>query len=141
VGRPQFWYFILANIIASLAAAIVGGALSLPLVEIYNLATLLPVAAIGVRRLHDIGRDGKLIWIFIITGFIFQLILLLTMASFFFLGFFSFLLFGPELILIKLAFLVICVVLIYYWCQPGDPASNAYGPPPPVFDPSPRAAP
>jgi uncharacterized membrane protein YhaH (DUF805 family) len=22
------------------------------------------------------------------------------------------------------------VVLIYFWCQPGDAATNAYGPPP-----------
>ena len=141
VGRAQFWYFILANIIASAAAAIVGAALSLPLAQIYNLAVLLPVAAIGARRLHDIGRDGKLVWIFIISGFIFQIILLLAVASFFVFGFLSFLLFGPELILIKLAFIVICVVLIYFWCQPGDPDPNAYGSPPPVFDPSRKASP
>ena len=36
--------------------------------------------------------------------------------------------------------LVVSVVLIYFWCQPGDPLPNAYGPPPPMFDPSQRAA-
>jgi uncharacterized membrane protein YhaH (DUF805 family) len=32
------------------------------------------------------------------------------------------------------------VVLIYFWCQPGDPGDNAYGPPPPIFDPSVKPA-
>jgi uncharacterized membrane protein YhaH (DUF805 family) len=34
----------------------------------------------------------------------------------------------------------VAVVLIYFWCQPGDPASNAYGPVPPVFDPAVKPA-
>ena len=46
---------------------------------------------------------------------------------------------GPALALsglISLALLVVSVVLIYFWCQPGDPLPNAYGPPPPNFDPA-----
>jgi uncharacterized membrane protein YhaH (DUF805 family) len=51
-------------------------------------------------------------------------------------GFLSFFLFGPSLILVNLALLVACVVLIYFSCLPGDPGDNAYGPPPPAFDPT-----
>jgi uncharacterized membrane protein YhaH (DUF805 family) len=141
VGRAQFWYFVLANFVFAIVAAILQSVTFLPLMAIYNLAMLLPAAGMGARRLQDIGRDGKLVWIFIIAGFISQLISVLVMMSVYSLGFLSFFLFGPVVILINLAFLVACIVLIYFWCQPGDPAPNAYGPPPPVFDPSQRASP
>jgi len=139
VGRAEFWYFVLANLLASILAGIVGNIVGLPLGEIYNLAMLFPTAGMGARRLQDIGRDGKLIWIFIFAGFISQFVAMtMMMTSWFPFGFLSFFLFGPMLVLINLALLVACVVLIYFWCQPGDPGDNAYGPPPPVFDPSVR---
>jgi uncharacterized membrane protein YhaH (DUF805 family) len=141
VGRSEFWYFVLANFVFAVIAAILQRVTFLPLLAIYNLAMILPAAGMGARRLQDIGRDGKLIWIFIIAGFISQGISALAMMSFMVLGFLSFLLFGPLVMLISFAFLIICLVLIYFWCQPGDPNANAYGPPPPVFDPSRRVSP
>jgi uncharacterized membrane protein YhaH (DUF805 family) len=141
VGRAQFWYFVLANFVFAIVAAILQSVIFLPLVAIYNLAMLLPAAGMGARRLQDTGRDGKLVWIFIIAGFISQFISMMAMLSFFSLGFLSFFLFGPLVMLINLAFLLACIVLIYFWCQPGDVADNAYGPPPPVFNPSARVSP
>jgi uncharacterized membrane protein YhaH (DUF805 family) len=44
------------------------------------------------------------------------------------------------LILINLALVIACIVLIYFWCQPGDPGDNAYGPSPPVFEPAAKPA-
>ncbi|HEY4078520.1 MAG TPA: DUF805 domain-containing protein [Rhizomicrobium sp.] len=140
VGRSQFWYFVLANIVFAIVAAILQSVTFLPLVAIYNLAMLLPAAGMGARRLQDIGRDGKLIWIFIIAGFLSQFLSAIAMLGAWALGLLSFLFFGPLIVLINLAFLVACIVLIYFWCQPGDPETNAYGPPPPVFDPSVRPA-
>jgi uncharacterized membrane protein YhaH (DUF805 family) len=139
VGRAQFWYFVLANFICTIIAAILQSLTFLPLLAIYNLAMLLPAAGMGARRLQDIGRDGKLVWIFVIVAFVSQLIAAVTMLSAMSVGLAGFLLFGPLLALIgliNLAVLVVGVVLIYFWCQPGDPGPNAYGPPPPVFDPS-----
>ncbi len=141
VGRPEFWYFVLANVVFAIIAAILGRVTFLPLMALYNLAMILPAAGMGARRLQDIGRDGKLVWIFIIVGFISQLFSLMAMMSWFVLGFLSFLFFGPLVMLVNLVFLIACVVLIYFWCQPGDPNANAYGPPPPVFDPSRRVSP
>jgi len=60
-GRGQFWWFVLANLIASLLAHFVGSIIHLPLGELYNLAVLLPVMSLGARRLQDTGRDGKLV--------------------------------------------------------------------------------
>jgi uncharacterized membrane protein YhaH (DUF805 family) len=141
VGRAQFWYFVLANLVFAIAAAILQSVSFLPLLALYNLAMLLPAAGMGARRLQDIGRDGKLIWVFIIAGFISQFISMMAMMSVYALGFLSFFLFGPPVMLINLVFLVACVVMIYFWCQPGDPGDNAYGTPPPVFDASQRVSP
>ena len=65
VGRSQFWYFVLAYMVLAIAAAILQNIIFLPVLGLYHLALLLPCAGMGARRLQDIGRDGKLIWIFI----------------------------------------------------------------------------
>jgi uncharacterized membrane protein YhaH (DUF805 family) len=141
VGRSQFWYFMLANFVIAIIVAILQRLVFLPILFLYDLAMLLPVAGMGARRLQDTGRDGKLVWVLIIAGFISQLFAAVAMMSFLALGFLSVFLFGPLLVLINLALLAAAIVLIYFWCQPGDPNSNAYGPPPPVFDPSRRVSP
>jgi uncharacterized membrane protein YhaH (DUF805 family) len=141
VGRPEFWYFVLANFVIAIIAAILQRVTFLPLLALYNLAMLLPTAGMGARRLQDTGRDGKLIWVFIIAGFISQLVSAMAMMSFLMLGFLSVLLFGPLVMLINLVFLVASIALIWFCCQPGDPLPNAYGPPPPTFDPSVRVSP
>lgn len=141
VGRPQFWYFVLAYIVIAIGVAIVQSVTFLPLVAILNLALLLPSASLGARRLQDTGRDGKLIWIFIALSLVSHLVSFLTMIGMFAIGWLSILLFGPLAVVLNLTLLVVCVVLIYFWCQPGDPGPNAYGPVPPVFDPSKPASP
>ena len=90
----------------------------------------------GARRLQDTGRDGKIVWAFIIVAFVSQVFAAITLFSAMSGGL---LFIGPALALsglISLALLVVSIVLIYFWCQPGDPLPNAYGPPPPVFDPA-----
>jgi uncharacterized membrane protein YhaH (DUF805 family) len=141
VGRSEFWYFVLANFVFAIIAAILQSVTFLPLLAIYNLAMILPSAGMGARRLQDTGRDGRLIWVFIIAGFLSQLIAAMAMISFLAVGVLSVLLFGPLVMLINLAFLAACVALIWFCCQPGDPAPNAYGPPPPEFDASRRVSP
>jgi uncharacterized membrane protein YhaH (DUF805 family) len=140
VGRSQFWYFVLANIAIAIVVAIVGSIIFLPLRALFVLATLLPMAGMGARRLQDTGRDGKLVWVFLVAGFISQVISGMAMLSILTLGFLGFLFFGPLVMLINLAFFAASIVLIYFWVQPGDPGSNAYGPPPPTFDPAVKPA-
>jgi uncharacterized membrane protein YhaH (DUF805 family) len=140
VGRAQFWYFMLAVFVGAILVSILQTLTFLPLLAIYDLAMLLPVAGMGARRLQDIGRDGKMVWIFVFAGFISLFLWMIAAISFFALGFLSFLLFGPLIGLLHLALTIACLVLIYFWCQPGTPGDNAYGPPPPVFDPSVRVS-
>jgi uncharacterized membrane protein YhaH (DUF805 family) len=70
--RKEYWYFVLVNIIISVALAIVDGVTGTYnsdvgfglLSGIYTLAVLIPGIAVSVRRLHDIGRSGW--WLLVI---------------------------------------------------------------------------
>ena len=56
-SRPEFWWFFLFQVIV----LIVTGMISSILYGIAALAMLLPGIAVGVRRLHDIGKTGWLL--------------------------------------------------------------------------------
>jgi len=58
-SRSEFWWFFLFQIIV----LIVTGMISSILYGIAALAMLLPGIAVGVRRLHDIGKTGWLMLI------------------------------------------------------------------------------
>ncbi len=69
-ARPEFWYFVLANILISIILGFIEGiltaSLGLPrgmrddsvLGNIYSLLVLVPSIAVGLRRMHDINRSG-----------------------------------------------------------------------------------
>jgi uncharacterized membrane protein YhaH (DUF805 family) len=66
--RPEYWWFILFIIIGSIAATLIDGVIfgfgtpEAPATQvaspIFSLATILPVLAVGWRRMHDTGRPG-----------------------------------------------------------------------------------
>lgn len=57
--RSEYWWFILAYIIAYLVLAIVDYVLGAQLLTaILSLALLIPSIAVGVRRLHDLDKSG-----------------------------------------------------------------------------------
>ncbi len=84
VTRPQYWYFVLFNVIISLVLWLVDGAVfgewQSVLGGIYGLATLIPSLAIAARRLHDIGKSGwwQLIAVVPVIGWIWLIVLLAT---------------------------------------------------------------
>lgn len=53
-SRPEFWWFFLFQVLASLAATMLSELLN----GLVVLALLLPGLAVGTRRLHDIDRTG-----------------------------------------------------------------------------------
>jgi uncharacterized membrane protein YhaH (DUF805 family) len=53
-SRPEFWWWFLFTVIASLALQ----TLSYNLSGAFTIATFLPSVAVGARRLHDIDRSG-----------------------------------------------------------------------------------
>ena len=131
VSRQEFWYFILASFVVYVGAAIVDAVLRTGmLMPLVGLALLLPTAGLGARRLQDIGRNGQLVWAWVILGGLMQIISLLTWSAgpYGALGFLYF--FFTIGWLINLAALVVAIVLIYFWIQPGVRGANDYGPDP-----------
>jgi uncharacterized membrane protein YhaH (DUF805 family) len=60
--RSEYWWFVLFNIILGIVAAIIdkgilGSEMGL-IGIIVSLALLIPGIAVGVRRLHDLGKSG-----------------------------------------------------------------------------------
>lgn len=63
-GRKSFWIFILISMGISVLLSAIGGMIDFNLLStIYSLAILLPSLAIGVRRMHDVGKSG---WFYLI---------------------------------------------------------------------------
>jgi uncharacterized membrane protein YhaH (DUF805 family) len=86
--RKEYWMFALFNLIFLLAAALIDnvagttmGVLPYGLFYfVYALAVFIPGLAVGVRRLHDVGKSGwmMLIALIPIVGGIWLLILFVT---------------------------------------------------------------
>lgn len=86
--RTEYWMFVLFNMIFASVAIILDNILGIamegigygPLYGLYVLAMLIPGLAVGVRRLHDVGKSG---WMFLIgliplVGAIWLLVLFCT---------------------------------------------------------------
>jgi uncharacterized membrane protein YhaH (DUF805 family) len=57
--RSEYWYFFLFNFIIAVILGQIAVLIEFPwLVTIYYLATLIPSIAVGVRRMHDVGKSG-----------------------------------------------------------------------------------
>jgi uncharacterized membrane protein YhaH (DUF805 family) len=136
VGRAQFWYFILVCVGVSLVAAIIDAVIGFRILgAIVGLALLLPTAGMAARRVQDTGRSGQIVWIWVIIAAIYWVLALLIALSGP-LGALAFLYFFFTIgWLFTLAYVAITIAIIYFCAQPGQPGDNAYGPPPPVFNP------
>jgi len=93
--RSAFWYWALFVFLGSFVAGILDAMIFgidayAPISGLFGLVVLLPGLAVSVRRLHDIGRSGwwLLIWLVPLIGWI---------------------------------------ILIYWYCQPGEPGFNQFG--------------
>lgn len=62
--RAEYWYFFLFNVIVSSIVGFIGGLINFGLLStLYSFAVLLPSIAVGVRRMHDVGKSGWFILI------------------------------------------------------------------------------
>ncbi|MEO8772218.1 MAG: DUF805 domain-containing protein [Ferruginibacter sp.] len=72
--RSEYWYFTLVSLLISIVLILVGNNMGNKYLEnIYSLAVLIPSIAVGVRRMHDVGKSG---WYLLIP--IYNLILACT---------------------------------------------------------------
>jgi len=86
--RKEYWMFFLFNMIFAIIAMVLDNLLGIamkgigygPLYGLYLLAIIIPSIAVGVRRLHDIGKSGWMMLISLIPliGGIWLLVLFVT---------------------------------------------------------------
>ena len=86
--RTEYWMFALFNLIFAIIAAVLDNMFGIAAVEygygplylVYNLAMFIPSLAVGIRRLHDIGKSGwmMLLALIPILGSIWLIVLMAT---------------------------------------------------------------
>ena len=75
--RAEYWWFFLFTFTLSIVTQIIDSFSSLGVTNsISSLIVLLPSLAVGVRRLHDIGKSGwwLLLWFAVIVGWVILLV-------------------------------------------------------------------
>lgn len=141
--RSEYWYFILANTIIFILLSFLDSILGLKLGNsnsgvlsgLYNLAMFIPSLAVSVRRLHDIGKSGKLMLLF--YGIILVLVVVMIVSGFsvlmsgnFNMSSLGLSFFGPLLLIFAIS-----IWLLILFCTEGEHGSNKYGPDPKsIFD-------
>lgn len=89
INRKPFWLGLIGLVIASIVITVV---IVLPLTALSNmlgglvgllisLAFLYPACALGIKRLHDRGKAGTLMAVFIAPGLVYQIADLLGLAT------------------------------------------------------------
>ncbi|AYN68498.1 DUF805 domain-containing protein [Euzebyella marina] len=60
--RKEYWMFFLFNTIISYGLQIIAIAMDTPVLffasMLYSLGVIIPAIAVGVRRMHDVGKSG-----------------------------------------------------------------------------------
>jgi len=138
--RAEFWWFFLALVIAFIVAGIVESILGInhmimfaygPLRALLWLATIVPCLAVGVRRLHDTNRTGWWIVLPIVPyclAFVLGGAAMMGGAA---MGSGVGVMAGAGLASIFLLIGAICAILVLvFYCLPGTPGDNRYGPNP-----------
>ena len=58
-SRSEYWWFVLFTLIASAAAGVLDVFFPGDLLQsLFGIATFIPGIALGIRRMHDIGKSG-----------------------------------------------------------------------------------
>jgi len=134
--RSEYWYFTLANIIIGILLTLVdtisgfklgnSGVLS----SLYNLAIFIPGLAVSVRRLHDIGKSGKLLLLTYGIMIVSVIAMLISGFSVFISGGASMNSLGVAFFAPLLVIIGISIWMLILFCTEGEQGPNKYG-----FDP------
>lgn len=139
-SRKEYWNFILFTaifaVIARTADIFLFGIGGVPV--FFNLVMLfifLPDLAVGVRRLHDTGRSGKLVLWYCIAFFVWGVAMFFTGISTFVAAMSGSLASAPVGFLVLfcgggLALTVWGIFFLVWMCLRGTPGDNKYGPDP-----------
>ncbi|MBC7755038.1 MAG: DUF805 domain-containing protein [Bdellovibrio sp.] len=125
-GLPEYWWFFLFVIVASIILSGVSGLLA----NIFSLATFVPFIAVTARRLHDTNKSGWLQLWWTIAGTLGIVLTIYGFVSVFFPGGLA----GTGSAAIgglgALVMLASFGLSIYFMVQKSDYADNQYGAPP-----------
>ena len=125
--RSEYWYFVLFNVLFMLGFALIARVFPEAkfltyLYLVYSLAIVIPSLAVGVRRLHDIGKRGWNMFILLIVALLNSSITVLGKSS---------LKIGSGVLLILSIIALALTVLIVVWlCKDSQPGENKWGPNP-----------
>lgn len=124
--RAEYWWFYLAYVIAYVVAVIIDSIVGFPILRLLVvLAVIVPMLAVGARRLHDTNRSGW--WQLapavpgILAGFLMGPALL-NPAALFSVGILA----G----ILMLVALVLGIMLLVFLVLPSQPGENRFGPNP-----------
>ena len=131
--RSEYWYYTLMTIIISVVLMLIDEALGLKfgptkssgiLNSIYSLAVIVPGLAVSVRRLHDIGKSGKLLLLFYVAIIILAVVMVVSGLSMFMTGT------GTPGVAFFIPFILILALSIWMlvlFCTEGNQGANKYG--------------
>lgn len=132
--RAEFWWYLLGVIIASIVASIIDNILGMQMAGTYGplqllllVGLLVPNIAVSVRRLHDTNRTG---WWILLPLVPYVLAFVLGGAAMMGGGAMGM---GAGLGLAGIFLfigLVCAIVVLVFYCLPGTPGDNRYGPNP-----------
>ena len=83
-SRSEYWWFVLFTLIASAAAGVLDVLFPGDLLQtLFSIAIFIPGIALGIRRMHDIGKSGwwLLIGLIPIIGWIVLIVWLATKSD------------------------------------------------------------
>ncbi|GHU37312.1 hypothetical protein FACS1894105_09190 [Clostridia bacterium] len=148
--RAEFWWAMLTSIIINFVLYIFSmipyiGVLFTVITTVVALGTIIPITALWFRRLHDVGKSGKLYIVFLclaVAEGIFAAILIavtaVSIASIFLGGgdgggfvFAAFLVIADSI-----AIIVVGIILIIFAAKEGIYGPNQYGNDPRMFQPA-----
>ena len=129
--RSEYWYFALMNLIIAIITAIIDKSLGLKFGTntIYSLAVFIPGLAVAVRRLHDIGKSGKLLLLFYVIIIVLAIVMVFSGISVFMSGVSpsSMSSLGIGFFIPLLLIVAIAIWMLVLFFTNGDSGSNKYG--------------
>jgi len=83
-SRSEYWWFVLFTLLASTAAGVLDVLFPGDLLQtLFGIVTFIPGIALGIRRMHDIGKSGwwLLIGLIPVIGWIVLIVWLATKSN------------------------------------------------------------
>ena len=130
--RSEFWYFYLFYILVAFGLSFLS--IRIPVAKylyiLFGLGVFLPYTAVTVRRLHDIGKSGWFLLIFMVVIF------LISMLMFLIIDIIAPTVEGSSMTvfivysIFVLIVLALAIWLIVWLCRDSQPGENKWGPNP-----------